>query len=87
MILLRGHTIRLRRSNVVTSGSRGWAKYYNGTGARFIRITDMTRDGITLKGDNIQYVKLSENAEGKRSRLKENDVLVSITADLGSIAH
>lgn len=73
-------------SNFVTSGSRGWAKYYSGTGARFIRITDMTRDGITLKDDNIQHVKLPENAEGKRSRLKGNDVLVSITADLGSIA-
>lgn len=73
-------------STVVTSGSRGWAKYYNGTGARFIRITDLTRDGITLKDDNIQHVKLPENAEGKRSRLKGNDVLVSITADLGSIA-
>ena len=73
-------------SNFVTSGSRGWAKYYDGTGARFIRITDLTRDGITLKDDNIQHVKLPENAEGKRSRLKGNDVLVSITADLGSIA-
>lgn len=73
-------------SNFVTSGSRGWAKYYNGTGARFIRITDLTRDRITLKDDNIQHVKLPENAEGKRSRLKGNDVLVSITADLGSIA-
>ncbi len=73
-------------SNFVTSGSRGWAKYYNGTGARFIRITDLTRDDITLKNDNIQHVKLPENAEGKRSRLIGNDVLVSITADLGSIA-
>lgn len=73
-------------SNFVTSGSRGWAKYYDGTGARFIRITDLTRDGIILKDDNVQHVKLPENAEGKRSRLKGNDVLVSITADLGSIA-
>ena len=73
-------------SNFVTSGSRGWAKYYDGTGARYISITDLTRDGITLKDDNIQHVKLPENAEGKRSRLKGNDVLVSITADLGSIA-
>lgn len=73
-------------SNFVTSGSRGWAKYYSGTGARFIRITDLTRDGITLKDDNVQHVKLPENAEGKRSRLKGNDVLVSITANLGSIA-
>ena len=58
-------------SIVVTSGSRGWAQYYADEGARFIRI---------------KYVKLPDCAEGKRSRLKPNDVLVSITADLGSIA-
>ncbi len=69
----------------VTSGSRGWAKYYSNKGARFIRITDLTRDRILLKSDNIQYVELPEKIEGKRSRLKKNDVLVSITADLGSI--
>ena len=73
-------------SIVVTSGSRGWAKYYADEGARFIRITDLTRDGIALKNDSIKYVKLPDCAEGKRSRLKPNDVLVSITADLGSIA-
>lgn len=73
-------------SVVVTSGSRGWAKYYADEGARFIRITDLTRDGISLKNDSIKYVKLPDNVEGKRSRLKANDVLVSITADLGSIA-
>ena len=73
-------------SEFVTSGSRGWAKYYADYGARFVRITDLTRDSIYLKNDNIQYVLLPENAEGKRSRLQGNDVLVSITADLGSIA-
>lgn len=73
-------------TSIVTSGSRGWAKYYADEGARFIRITDLTRDKITLKNDSIQRVNLPENAEGKRSKLKENDVLVSITADLGSIA-
>ncbi|MBD5503985.1 MAG: hypothetical protein HDR09_09650 [Lachnospiraceae bacterium] len=73
-------------SQLVTSGSRGWAKYYSNEGARFIRITDLTRDRIVLKDDNIQFVKLPEKAEGKRSRLKKSDVLVSITADLGSIA-
>ena len=39
-----------------------------------------------MKNDNIQYLKLPENVEGKRSRLMVNDVLISITADLGSIA-
>ena len=74
-------------SSIVTSGSRGWAKYYSDNGkARFIRITDLTRDRICLKNGDIQYLDLPENVEGKRSRLNENDVLVSITADLGSIA-
>ena len=73
-------------SSFVTSGSRGWSKYYADAGARFIRITDLTRDSITLKNDRIQYVDLPNIAEGKRSRLIQGDVLVSITADLGSIA-
>ncbi len=73
-------------SKFVTSGSRGWAQYYSDKGARFIRITDLTRDRIELKNDSIQYVALPEKAEGMRSRLIGNDVLVSITADLGSIA-
>ena len=73
-------------SSLVTSGSRGWAQYYADSGARFIRITDLTRDGIQLKNDSIQHVALPDKAEGKRSRLIGGDVLVSITADLGSIA-
>lgn len=73
-------------SSLVTSGSRGWAKYYSEEGVRFIRITDLNRDKIKLKNNAIQHVLLPEEAEGKRSRLQGNDVLISITADLGSIA-
>lgn len=73
-------------SEFVTSGSRGWARYYSDKGASFIRITDLTRDRIVLNNDAIRRVALPEKAEGKRSRLMPNDVLVSITADLGSIA-
>ena len=73
-------------SDLVTSGSRGWAKYYADKGARFVRITDMTRDGIELKSNTMQFLDLPESVEGRRSRLQCNDVLVSITADLGSIA-
>ena len=77
----------LELSSVVTSGSRGWAKYYtDNKDARFVRITDLTRDKITLQNNNIQYISLPQNVEGKRSLLQPNDVLVSITADLGSIA-
>ena len=73
-------------SDLVTSGSRGWAKYYSDKGARFVRITDMTRDGIELKSNAMQFLDLPESVEGRRSKLQCNDILVSITADLGSIA-
>lgn len=73
-------------SSIVTSGSRGWAHYYTEKGARFIRITDLTRDRIILKNDNPQFVFLPDDAEGRRTHLQPHDVLVSITADLGSIA-
>lgn len=72
-------------SSIVTSGSRGWAQYYSDEGARFIRIGNLTRDKIEIDLGDIQYVKLPDNAEGIRSRLQPNDVLISITADLGSI--
>ena len=74
-------------STIVTSGSRGWAKYYNDHGAKFIRIGNLTRDVIDIKQDDLQYVLLPYNAEGKRTSLQANDVLVSITADLGSIGY
>jgi len=72
-------------SLVVTSGSRGWAKYYSEKGAKFIRIGNLTRDRLIIDLSSIQYVDLPLNAEGQRTRLQPNDVLVSITADLGSI--
>ena len=72
-------------SSIVTSGSRGWAKYYSNNGAKFIRIGNLSRNKIFIDLDNIQYVQLPEKAEGTRTRLKPYDVLVSITADLGSI--
>ena len=78
--------IKIREcSEVVTSGSRGWAKYYSDEGAKFIRIGNLTRDSISIKLEDVQYVMLPDTAEGRRTRLKKNDVLVSITADLGSI--
>lgn len=72
-------------SSIVTSGSRGWAKYYSNKGAKFIRIGNLTKNKITIDLDDVQCVQLPSNAEGIRSKLVPNDVLVSITADLGSI--
>ena len=35
-------------SLLVTSGSRDWAKYYSAYGNKFIRMTNLNRDGIDL---------------------------------------
>ena len=69
----------------ITSGSRGWAEYYSDDGALFFRITNLTRDTIEPKLESVQYVNPPRGSEGERSKIKENDLLISITADLGSV--
>lgn len=71
----------------ITSGSRGWAEYYAEQGDIFLRIGNLTRETIDLDVSDLKYVALpSKAAEGKRTRPRPGDMLVSITADLGSIA-
>ncbi len=68
----------------ITSGSRGWAKYYSKHGNVFVRITNMSRESIYLDLKDICYVMIdAASSEGKRTSLEEGDVLVSITADIG----
>ncbi len=69
----------------VTSGSRGWAEYYSDEGFLFFRITNLTRDTIEPKLESIQNVMPPSRSEGERSKIKKNDLLISITADLGSV--
>lgn len=69
----------------VTSGSRGWSGYYSEEGMLFFRITNLTRDGIAPKLESIQFVSPPAGSEGERSIIKNNDLLISITADLGSV--
>lgn len=69
----------------VTSGSRGWAEYYSDEGKLFFRITNLTRDTIEPKLESIRNVNPPSGAEGERSKIKLNDLLISITADLGSV--
>ena len=69
----------------VTSGSRGWASYYAREGPLFIRIGNLTREHINLDLGSVVKVVPPPGSDGKRTRLKEGDLLVSITADLGII--
>ena len=71
--------------DLITSGSRGWAEYYSDEGELFFRIANLTRDTIDPKLESIQNVSPPKGSEGERSRIKLNDLLISITADLGSV--
>jgi type I restriction enzyme S subunit len=71
---------------LVTSGSRGWAQYFSDSGELFLRITNLDRESIELLLEDIQRVDPPEGAEGARTLSKEGDLLISITADLGSVA-
>jgi type I restriction enzyme S subunit len=70
----------------VTSGSRGWAEYYSEEGAIFLRIGNLEHEDIALDLDDIQRVMPPEGAEGSRTRVQTNDILISITADVGMVA-
>ena len=69
----------------VTSGSRGWAKYYSDKGSIFVRMGNLNHGTIELDLSDIQYAELPEQVEGQRSKLQKNDILISITADVGMI--
>lgn len=72
----------------VTSGSRGWASFYAEQGELFVRITNLWRDSIYLDLTDSKFVQLPPGAnEGVRTQLKEHDVLISITADIGIIGY
>ncbi len=65
----------------LTSGSRGWAKFHADDGEWFITIKNVKNCKISL--DDVQCITAPHNAEADRTRLKEGDLLISITADLG----
>lgn len=71
--------------DLVTSGSRGWASYYSDRGSIFLRIGNLTREHPNLRFDDVVRVDVPEGGEGARTKLKEGDLLISITADLGIV--
>lgn len=72
----------------VTSGSRGWARYYAEYGDLFVRITNLSRQSIYLNLTDCRFINLPPDArEGVRTQLQEHDVLISITADIGIVGY
>ncbi len=72
----------------VTSGSRGWSNFAADNGPLFIRIGNLTRSSIGLDLTDTVRLNLPKFAsvEAERTRIQKNDLLLSITAYIGSVA-
>lgn len=66
----------------LTSGSRGWAQYCANDGTEWFITIKNVKD-CHIETDNMQPINAPDNAEAKRTRVQEGDLLISITADLG----
>ena len=64
-------------TRLVTSGSRGWGDSYSKTGHLFIRAQDIKTDNLVL--GNVARVNVPSSAEGTRSSVSNDDILVTIT--------
>ncbi|MGV1832132.1 restriction endonuclease subunit S [Agrobacterium vitis] len=72
-------------AQLVTSGSRDWAKHYSNEGAIFVRMGNLSKDHYRLRLDHVQRVKAPDDGEGTRTRLETGDILISITGDVGML--
>jgi type I restriction enzyme S subunit len=64
-------------TTLVTSGSRGWKEFYAQTGAIFIRTQNIKTDKLVL--EDVAFVDLPKSAEGTRSQVLKDDILITIT--------
>lgn len=61
----------------ITSGSRGWRGYMTLAGDAFIRSQDIKQDALVF--ENPAFVNLPERTEGKRTLVRQGDLLLTIT--------
>ena len=82
------HWDRCRLRNVVsvvTTGSRGWSSFASDTGPLFIRVANLNRGSLQLRFDDTVRLNLPETSEVTRTRIQASDLLVSVTAYIGSV--
>ena len=72
-------------AKMITSGSRDWAKYYSTAGALFLTMGNLSRGDYQLRLDSLRFVNPPRDGEGSRTRLEANDLLISITGDVGNL--
>lgn len=69
----------------VTSGSRGWARYYSASGPLFLRVANLDHNSIDLDLSEVQHIAPPITAESKRAMVRTGDLLISITAEIGMV--
>jgi len=72
-------------AELITSGSRDWAKYYSESGAIFVTMGNLARGDYKLRLETIRYVAPPIGGEGSRTKLSKDDLLISITGDVGNL--
>ena len=72
-------------TEMITSGSRDWAKYYSTEGNLFLRMGNLSRNSFDLRLNEIQRVRLPETVEGTRTAVQAGDLLFSITGEVGML--
>ena len=82
------HWERCRLRNIVsevTTGSRGWSSYASDSGPLFIRVANLSRGSLQLRFDDVVRLNLPKTSEVSRTRIRAGDLLVSVTAFIGSV--
>ena len=71
--------------SVVTTGSRGWSSYASDKGPLFIRVANLSRGSLRLRFDDLVRLDLPVTSEAGRTRIEAGDLLLSVTAYIGSV--
>ena len=71
-------------AETITSGSRAWSQYFRPEGAFFVRSQNIIRGKID-RSDAI-WVEPPLDGEAERTRIREGDLLISITGEPGKSA-
>ncbi len=79
-------TCRLRNVvSEVTTGSRGWSSYASDSGPLFMRVANLNRGSLQLRFDDVVRLNLPDTSEVSRTRIWAGDLLISVTAFIGSV--
>lgn len=72
-------------AELLTSGSRDWSQYLDDKGAKFVTMGNLSRGHYDLRLDTMRYVNPPVGGEGARTKLQTDDLLISITGDVGNL--